>query len=688
MPVTSLTSFFNTASFGDTNAYTRNQSELSLTLDSTAQELSNWKSLLTMSAGGGMFEGGKLAARILLGATPGLCAVPFLVDAFTFAAGAIADTGLTGILQQAFGNAADENETFLDRLTSQGGARLMGLVGMGQSFAVVQLLQGLVTVSKDAMCEEKSPKKSFGFLHHLVTGLGCHFGSGMFASMTGGVLSAVEQRISLRTKNMNNVGAPSAGLLRNLGKTVAEGFAVLNGRLGLDPLTEKGLPLLAIRGKGDKPLQNIDDLPTELAGATIDADPPATKKMDTTGEESTLAGSLTPPFIDMRPLIRNIYWGLSKTGGRRLIDITDPTGKKLRRFVELEAYPELVFSLEGRIYNRQLEHIGQLDPEGRVPADIDGERTLTNPVSHSEISPENPPELVDPSETWWENFKAIARRDAHKAPRDMSDFADVIAGLAMAVRESLAASSPCKILFSVHQKEGEDATIERGPPSPKHPGKFLGTMHLTVTPQNDLPAVLSASLAPGSSDQYWPHTHPLLYIRRLFNETGQTPSSDEGLPTAIAPTLPPARPTRLPSVKVFDRALPYGQRLFPELPNSAAAIGKTASPVPVDPVQNWLNQIRTVLEQSAGGSMNAYEQLVELRLYRHPNGAFTTRNPMIKTPRLHSSELLFAVLRINVQGGDKVTILEIEDPYFYPEVTPAERESIEAALLALTPKKN
>jgi len=206
MPITSLTSYFNTTSFGNTNSYTRNQEELALTLDSAAHELSNWKSLLSMSAGGGGFEVGKLAATTFLSSMPALCAVPFLTNVFTFVAGAIADTRLTRLINQAFDNTGEE-ESFLDQITSQGSVRLMGLVGMGQSFAVIQLLQGLASVSREAICSRGDrPVAPTSFLHHLLLGLQCHFGSGMFAGLTGRVVGAVEQRISLRTKNVD-VGA-------------------------------------------------------------------------------------------------------------------------------------------------------------------------------------------------------------------------------------------------------------------------------------------------------------------------------------------------------------------------------------------------------------------------------------------------------------------------------------------------
>ncbi|GEM_PF-6552609 len=227
MPITSLTSYFNTSAFGDRNTYTQNQTELALTLDSAAHELSNWKSLLAMSSGGAGFELGNLAARTLLSATPALCAVPLLTNAFAFGMGAISDTGLTHFVNRVLGNAEGE-ESFLDQMTSQGSVRLMGLVGIGQCFAVVQVLQGMASVGRGMLCEANSKNKNSGFLHHLILGLQCHFGSGMFTCLTGGMVNAVEARISLRTKNIY-VGTPSAGSLpENLRKTISDGLAILS----------------------------------------------------------------------------------------------------------------------------------------------------------------------------------------------------------------------------------------------------------------------------------------------------------------------------------------------------------------------------------------------------------------------------------------------------------------------------
>ncbi|GEM_PF-1963778 len=243
MSVTSLTSYFNTSSFGDTNTYTRNQKELALTLDSAAHELFNWKSLIAMSGGGAGFEVGQLAARALLGATPALCAVPFLTNAFTFVAGAITDTGLTGLIHQALENVGgEENETFFERLTSQGGVRLMGLVGIGQSFVVMQLLMGLASVSREMVFSrgdpvwspttEGSPHRGTPtFLSSMIQGLQCHFGSGMFGYFTHGGVTAVEQRIKLRTKNMG------VGAARSLSRVSSrDGRPQLEGAPGWAPL--------------------------------------------------------------------------------------------------------------------------------------------------------------------------------------------------------------------------------------------------------------------------------------------------------------------------------------------------------------------------------------------------------------------------------------------------------------------
>ncbi len=213
MPVTSLTSYFNTTSFGDQNAFTRNQEELALTLDSAAQELGNWKSLIAMSGGGAGFELGKLATRTLLGATPTLCAIPLLTNALTFAAGAMADTGLTGILNQAFGN-TEEEESFWARMMDQSSVRGMGLLGAGQSFVVIQLMQGLASAGRGMLENTGRGDRPVAptFLHSMIQGLQCYFGSGMFGYLSSGAVSGIEQRLALKTKNVN-IGVP----LQNFG---------------------------------------------------------------------------------------------------------------------------------------------------------------------------------------------------------------------------------------------------------------------------------------------------------------------------------------------------------------------------------------------------------------------------------------------------------------------------------------
>ncbi|GEM_PF-6938709 len=229
MSITSLTSYFNTASFGDENIYTQNQTELALTLEAAAHELANWKSLISMSAGGGAFEFGKLAARTLVSAVPVFCSVPFLTQAFTFFSGTLADTGLTGILNQAFGN-AEEEESFWEKMIDQGSVRGIGFLGMGQSFIVIQLMQGLTSVMSRGMLSGENQKKQNGILPSMIQGLQCYFGSGMFAGLTRGVVSAVEQRIKLKTNNINvganlvfaqNKGRSQGSPLQNLGKTIS-----------------------------------------------------------------------------------------------------------------------------------------------------------------------------------------------------------------------------------------------------------------------------------------------------------------------------------------------------------------------------------------------------------------------------------------------------------------------------------
>ncbi|GEM_PF-6343788 len=227
MPITSLTSYFNTSSFGDQNASTRNQEELALTLDSAAHELSNWKTLLSMSVGGAGYEGGRLVARTLLGSVPALGVLPFLADAFTFAFGVLSDTTLSSWISQALENESGEShESFFERFTSQSSVRGMALLGMGQSFVVTQVLLGLATLGREAVCQEGVQKGKAGFLHSFIQGVQCYLGSGMFSYMTGGAVNAVEQRIRLRTKHMNT----SLGDVR---RKVSENLEQLGGFWGV-----------------------------------------------------------------------------------------------------------------------------------------------------------------------------------------------------------------------------------------------------------------------------------------------------------------------------------------------------------------------------------------------------------------------------------------------------------------------
>ncbi|GEM_PF-6627475 len=265
MAVTSLTSYFNTASFGDGNAYTRNQQELALTLDSAAHELANWKTLLSMSAGGGAFELGKFAATTCLSSVPVLCAIPVLTNAFTFVAGAVADTGLTGLVNQFLeGHEGEENETFLDRLTSQGSVRAMGLVGAGQNFAVIQVLIGLASVSHGMLSEKSSKSPADGaFLSSILQGLQCHFGSGMFTVLTRGTVNAVEERIKLRTRNINHPINPLSLLkMPNLASAVGPRLAWAGGLSAHDQK-----PILMAHNPGLSP-ENI-------GGASGEASKPA-----------------------------------------------------------------------------------------------------------------------------------------------------------------------------------------------------------------------------------------------------------------------------------------------------------------------------------------------------------------------------------------------------------------------------
>jgi len=120
----------------------------------------------------------------------------------------LADSSLTGFLNHVLENAGSE-ETFLEQITSQSSARAMGVLGMGQGFAVMQLLQGLASVSRGMLCEKNPENKRGGFLNSLLLGLQCHFGSGMFTGLSGGIVNSVEQRISLKTRNVGaNLACP------------------------------------------------------------------------------------------------------------------------------------------------------------------------------------------------------------------------------------------------------------------------------------------------------------------------------------------------------------------------------------------------------------------------------------------------------------------------------------------------
>ncbi|GEM_PF-5069714 len=213
MPITSLTSYFNTTSFGDQNLFTRNQDELALTLDCAARQLADFKGLALMSAGGGAFEVGRLLATTFFSAVPVLSAIPLLTRSFTFVSGITADMAFTTFLSQIFGEAGENDVPFWQQVLDQGSVRGMSLIGAGQSFAVIQVLTGLASVSGGILCEEDpsrgNPPKADAptFLSSMIQGLRCYFGSGAFGVLSGGLLGAVEQRISLKTKNMNNVGA-------------------------------------------------------------------------------------------------------------------------------------------------------------------------------------------------------------------------------------------------------------------------------------------------------------------------------------------------------------------------------------------------------------------------------------------------------------------------------------------------
>ncbi|GEM_PF-2876114 len=225
MPLTSLTSYFNSSSFGDRNSYTRNQQELAFTLDSAAHELANLKTLISMTAGGAAFEcGGLLATTFLSSVAPSLCAIPLLTRALTFGVSALADSGATHLMNQCLKNGGGE-ESFWEQFRSQSSVRLMGMLAVGQCFAVVNLMQGLTT-----LCQEKSQKGSGGLLSQMIMGIQCHVGSGAFSYWTGNVVHSVQERVRIRSQNML-VGTPQTGSLpRNLRETISGGLEKLSNR--------------------------------------------------------------------------------------------------------------------------------------------------------------------------------------------------------------------------------------------------------------------------------------------------------------------------------------------------------------------------------------------------------------------------------------------------------------------------
>jgi|GEM_PF-6632238 len=247
MPITSLTSYFNTASFGDQNASTRNQQELALTLDSAARQLADFKGLALMSAGGGAFEVGKLMATTFFSAVPVLSAIPLLTNTFTFVSGITADTAFTTFLSQIFGEAGENDIPFWQQVLDQGSVRGMGLLGAGQGFAVIQLLTGLASVSGGMLCGKEAKPEQGGMLGSMIQGLRCYFGSGAFGYWSGGAVTAVEQRISLKTRNMNNVGA-NLVFAQNKGRS--QGSPLLAGpagAYGLENVPEIVRPQQALR---------------------------------------------------------------------------------------------------------------------------------------------------------------------------------------------------------------------------------------------------------------------------------------------------------------------------------------------------------------------------------------------------------------------------------------------------------
>jgi|GEM_PF-4695188 len=308
MPITSLTSYLNTASFGDTNASTRNQQELALTLDCAARQLADFKGLALMSAGGGAFEVGKLLATTFLSAVPLLSAIPLLTRSFTFVSGVTADTAFTTFLSQIFGEAGENDVPYWQQVLDQGSVRGMGLLGAGQGFAVMQLLTGLASLSGGMLCEEKSGNgpADGAFLHSLLQGLRCHFGSGAFGYWSGGVLGAVEQRISLKTRNMNNVGA-NLVFAQNKGRSPStqlagrQGSPLQNLRKTISETLEKFIPrpLTAIPAGVHF---RIVDGGMDAAGGGGGGNPPLS------GAERIQAKILTETGIEITPDLAEVLW--------------------------------------------------------------------------------------------------------------------------------------------------------------------------------------------------------------------------------------------------------------------------------------------------------------------------------------------------------------------------------------------
>ncbi|GEM_PF-6938703 len=403
MPITSLTSYFNTSSFGDANASTRNQQELALTLDSAAQELSNWKSLISMSAGGGAYELGRLAAATFVSSVPVLCAVPFLTQALTFFSGALADTGLTGILDQAFGN-AEEGESFWVRMMDQSSVRGMGLLGAGQSFVVIQLMQGLASAGRGMLGGENSKKEQGGMLASILQGLRCHFGSGMFAGLTGGVVSAVEKRMEIKSKHMH----VKTGLdltLQNLGRKVfnseprrlayAEGSASLHETPGFIHLAKRhdggkkggprgpqrtGQTISLDEGRVEKKIKQLRDL---LINTPISRD--LASKLKLADSHSETGGSLhkktsaVPLDDNSLKQVREVLELISDVYQRSLVEITAAETLKMLNDLEtclktgkgLEALHQ---KIEGTVYTKlMVGHLSRFleNPALATRSDID-----------------------------------------------------------------------------------------------------------------------------------------------------------------------------------------------------------------------------------------------------------------------------------------------------------------------------